>query len=110
MATVEALQTAASGVSRDEVARRVRAARTYAQLTVGQLADRIGMGAQTIKRIECGRRIARRHELWAIAEACALPRGFFEVDFERFVDQAELMSSTLTEIDQRLARLERRLG
>jgi transcriptional regulator with XRE-family HTH domain len=100
----------ARGVDRDEVARRVRAARTYAGLSVGDLAAHLDLGAQTIKRIECGRRLARRHELWAIAEACSLPRRFFEVDFERLVGEAEVISTVLGGIDARLGRLERALG
>lgn len=97
-------------IARDEVARRVRAARSYARLTIGQLAEQVGVGTQTVKRIECGQRDARRHELWAIAEVCGLPRGFFEMDFDRFFESGETMSATLAGIDRRLARVERRLG
>jgi transcriptional regulator with XRE-family HTH domain len=66
----------------EEIGRRVRAARAYAGLTIGALADSLGMGARTIKRIECGERDARRYELIGIAEACGLPREFFELDFD----------------------------
>jgi transcriptional regulator with XRE-family HTH domain len=93
-----------------EVARRVRAARAYAQLTVGELADRIGLGAQTIKRIEAARRNPRLHEVWAIAEACGLPRAFFELQFSGLIDRAELVVGVLSDIDARLRRLEQRLG
>lgn len=90
-----------------ETARRVRAARAYAGMSVNELANRIGLGLQTIKRIECGKRSARRFELWAIAEACGLPREFFEIDLELLNRQASLLNDTLARVDERLARLER---
>jgi transcriptional regulator with XRE-family HTH domain len=89
-----------------ETARRVRAARAYAGLSVNALANRIGLGLQTIKRIECGKRTARVFELWAIAEACELPREFFEMDLDVLNQRASLMNETLVRVEQRLARLE----
>jgi transcriptional regulator with XRE-family HTH domain len=95
--------------STTETARRIRAARTYACLSVAELAGRIGMGIQTVKRIEAGRRSVRRFEIWAIAEACGLPRAFFEMDFCELAERAAVSSAALTRIDQRLARIESRL-
>jgi transcriptional regulator with XRE-family HTH domain len=92
-----------------EVARRVRAARAYAGLTVVELADRLGMGVQTIKRIESGRRTARVFELAAIAEACELPREFFELDFQEMWQQAAAQRELLARIDDRLGRLDQAL-
>src|SRR5947209_15300390 len=57
-----------------ELTRRVRAARAYSGLSVGELAAAIGVGAQTVKRIEAGRRNPRQMEVWAIADVCGLPR------------------------------------
>lgn len=93
-----------------EIARRVRAARAYAGLSVKELATRIGLGLQTIKRIEAGKRTARRFEVWAIAEACGLPREFFEVDLDMLSRQATVLQDTLARVDERLARVERALA
>jgi transcriptional regulator with XRE-family HTH domain len=90
-----------------ETARRVRAARAYAGLSVQELADGIGLGLQTIKRIEAGKRSARRYEIWAIAEACSLPRDFFEIDFGLLCERAETMDALLRRVDDRLAKIER---
>ncbi|MEA2483117.1 MAG: Helix-turn-helix domain [Thermoleophilaceae bacterium] len=110
IATQEQARPAFETLAVEELARRVRAGRTYAQLSVAELAERIGMGAQTIKRIESGRRAARRHEVWGIAEACGLPRAFYEVDFEFLLEKAEAVTEVLSRIDDRLARLEARGG
>lgn len=83
----------------DEIARRVRAARAYAGLTIPQLAERIGVGERTIKRVEMRQRIARTYELWAIADACGVPRWFFETEFQE-----------LTSADQATSDLVRRVG
>jgi transcriptional regulator with XRE-family HTH domain len=93
--------------SSGETARRVRAARAYAGLSVTDLANRIGLGLQTIKRIESGKRTARRFEIWAIAEACGLPREFFEMDLELLNRQATVMQETLARVEERLTRIER---
>jgi transcriptional regulator with XRE-family HTH domain len=66
----------------EETARRVRAARAYAGLSIPRLAKELGVGMQTIKRIESGRRSPRRYELWGIADICGLPSGFFERSFD----------------------------
>jgi transcriptional regulator with XRE-family HTH domain len=92
-----------------EVARRVRAARAYAGLTVAELADRLGMGVQTIKRIESGRRTARGFELAAIAETCELPREFFELDFHEMWREASAQRELLARIEDRLNRLDQAL-
>jgi transcriptional regulator with XRE-family HTH domain len=96
--------------SSTETARRVRAARAYAGLSVNELAGRIGLGLQTIKRIESGKRTARRFEIWAIAEACNLPREFFEVDLDLLSRRAAVLQEALARVDERLDRIERRLG
>jgi transcriptional regulator with XRE-family HTH domain len=93
-----------------EVARRVRAARILSGLTVGELGDLIGLGIQTIKRIEAGRRNARRYELWAIADACGVPREFFEADLARWLERGTGIDKTLERIDARLAQIDERLA
>src|SRR3954452_13743388 len=91
--------------STTEIARRVRAARAYAGLSVNELANQIGLGLQTIKRIESGKRTARRFEIWAIAEACGLPRDFFEIDLELLNRRASAWQETLTRVEERLQRI-----
>lgn len=103
MYRAEEVVTTSSG----ETSRRVRAARAYAGLSVNDLANRIGLGLQTIKRIESGKRTARRFEIWAIAEACGLPREFFEMDLELLNRQATVMHEALSRVEERLARIER---
>jgi transcriptional regulator with XRE-family HTH domain len=93
-----------------EIARRVRAARAYSGLSVNDLADAVGLGVQTIKRIESGKRTARPFEIWAIAEACKLPREFFDLDFRELSLAASAQSEMLARIDCRLDKLERALG
>jgi transcriptional regulator with XRE-family HTH domain len=100
----------ASISSSTEIARRVRAARAYAGLSVNELAERIGLGLQTIKRIESGKRAARRFEIWAIAEACNLPREFFEIDLDLLSRRSAALQETLARVDERLERLERQLS
>jgi transcriptional regulator with XRE-family HTH domain len=93
----------------DELARRVRGARAYAGLSIPQLAERLGVGAQTVKRIESGRRAPRSYELWAIADICGVPRGLFELDFEDLSRANGGLAAVLGEVNRRLGRLERRL-
>jgi transcriptional regulator with XRE-family HTH domain len=93
-----------------ETARRVRAARAYAGLSVTELANRIGLGLQTIKRIESGKRAARRFEVWAIAEACGLPREFFEADLDLLNRRATALQETLVRVEERLERIERQMA
>lgn len=94
------------GPPQPEMSRRVRAARAYAGLSANELAERIGLGLQTIKRIEAGKRNPRRYEIWAIAEACALPRAFFELDFELLCERAETLAALMERLDGRLRRIE----
>lgn len=64
-----------------ECAARIRAARAYAGLKQTELADRIGVDVQTIKRREGGRTRAKPGELHAIASACGVPVGFLQNGF-----------------------------
>lgn len=88
-----------------EVARRVRAARAYAGLSVYDVANAIGLGAQTIKRIEAGRRTPRSFEIWAIADVCGLPREWFTADFDALCRQAERQTALLDRVEDRLNAL-----
>ena len=88
-----------------EVARRVRAARAYAGLSVADVATAVGLGAQTIKRIEAGRRTPRSFEIWAIADVCGLPREWFNADFKALSHQAERQADLLRRVEQQLSAL-----
>lgn len=68
-------------VMRDDVARRVRAARAYAGLTFDELAERSDIGRSTLLRIETKGRPIKLPELLAIADACGLPRRWFFDDW-----------------------------
>lgn len=106
----DSLATSIAVLSAEEIARRIRAARAYAGLSTAALAERIGLGTQTIKRIEAERRIARRFELWAIAEACGMPRAFFEHDLDDMFREAALSREILRAVEERLARIEEASG
>lgn len=73
----------------EEVARRVSAARAYARLGRQELADALHISASTLDHIEGKRRSFRGaewSELWAIADACGLPREWFSADFSRLAE------------------------
>jgi transcriptional regulator with XRE-family HTH domain len=68
---VTALRTAA-------YARRYRAARAYAGLTQEELANKLGVDEQTIKRRESGKQEPKKAELIAVAALCEVPVEFLE--------------------------------
>jgi transcriptional regulator with XRE-family HTH domain len=81
-----------------EIARRVRAARAYAGLTLQEMANRVEIGRMTLIRIEREERPAKVIELNAIAEACGLPRGWFSVPFA-WLDEAEIIRVDFSDVD-----------
>lgn len=67
--------------SNDGLARRVKAARALADLTVEELAAKLarpGLGCGPIKAVEQCRRGLSTDETRAIAVACRVPIGFFD--------------------------------
>lgn len=64
-----------------EIAARIRAARAYAGLKQTELAERVGVDVQTIKRRERGTAAAKPAELHAIASACGVPVKFLQNGF-----------------------------
>jgi transcriptional regulator with XRE-family HTH domain len=64
-----------------EIRRRLRAARAYADLSLDGLAAAVEIGRNTLVRIENGSRNPKAMELRAVADACGLPYEFFTVDF-----------------------------
>jgi transcriptional regulator with XRE-family HTH domain len=90
----------------EEVGRRVKAVRAYAALSIPELAERLGVGAQTIKRIEAGRRAAKNFELWAIADICEVPRWIFDGNGRDPDDGAGGLAAKVRALEARLVRLE----
>lgn len=68
-----------------ETRRRIRAARVLADVTVEQLAAKLGagLGSKTLGMIERGERDVHTRELRDIAAACGLPYEFFTADLDR---------------------------
>ena len=88
-----------------ELARRVRAARAYAGLSRGELAEKIGMSEATLKRVELGERGLGDLEadtfVHRVAAAANLPAEFLTAPFERLAVPADAGSQ--------LDRLERKV-
>lgn len=80
----------------------MRAARAYAGLSVAELADRVGIGAKTLKRVETAERLPRQYELWAIADVCGVPRDLFETDGRPL----QLETGDPAALDERLQAIE----
>jgi transcriptional regulator with XRE-family HTH domain len=78
-------------------AARVRAARAFAGLTQDQLAERLGVDTNTIKRREAGTQHPKRGELLAIAAVTGVPESFMEHGFGE---------PAASEILERLGRIE----
>lgn len=57
---------------------RLRAARSFADLTQPELAEKIELGEVTYASSERGQRPVPRRELLAIAEVCKVPMWFLE--------------------------------
>ena len=73
-----------------ELRRRIQALRAYVGLSLDDFAKRIGVGRQTLVRIENGEREAvKRMELREMANAALIPIDFFTVDFDRLPEIAQ---------------------
>lgn len=77
---------------------RYRAARCYAGLTQEELADKLGVEVQTVKRREAGKE-AKRLELLAVASICNVPIEWLEQGWHA-IGQGD----TLTRLDEVLER------
>lgn len=100
------------------VAARARAALAYANIEVKDSKDRIGIPYSTMTRIVSPKnpRGARTvEELWAIADACGVPRAFMERGFEVVVEAEEAArvngaANDLEDVLRRVAALEQATG
>lgn len=94
--------------------KRVRAARGAVNMSLDDFAAAIGVGRQTLIRIENGTRTPRDHEYEQMAGVSGLPLGFFYEDLDdalggraelRMSDQLERQAAELTELREALASL-----
>jgi transcriptional regulator with XRE-family HTH domain len=84
-------------------AARARAARAYADMKQDAVAEALGVSHITVKRMERGAKDITMDELWAIADACGVPRSFMDSGFETVPEE-------LRSIHARFDRLETALG
>src|SRR3954469_8271923 len=84
-----------------DTVRRVRAARGAVNMSLDDFASAIGVGRQTLVRIENGSRKPRDHEYQHMADVSGLPLGFFYADLKAVLNGPE--DPTLSE---RIAALE----
>jgi transcriptional regulator with XRE-family HTH domain len=82
-----------SAVDQDELRRRVRAARAYAGMSLDRMAAALGVGRQTLVRIERGERKPKRMELREMAAISGLPVEFFSADFRLLAAPGEADSA-----------------
>jgi transcriptional regulator with XRE-family HTH domain len=90
-------------------AARARAAIGYAGLNHAEVEKRTGLDVAMIRRITAKKnpRDARIERLWAIADACDVPRGFMERGFEalaeaELAEKVEQMALDLEALRQRV--------
>lgn len=118
MATTPSTQ--ASDERTERLRRRLIAARSLADITVRQLAERIqqaghvrGYSADNLGLMERGRRPIQPQNIPVLAEACGLPTAFFTIDFARLDEAPPDLTRRIEEMEAqqaddaiRLAQLE----
>ena len=85
----------------DEAARRVRAALAYAGMNRREAMRALSVSGSTLARMT-GRKGGETRrvdwaDLWAVADACELPREWFSVDFSRLHEIVPLGPPTFVE-------------
>ncbi len=100
----------------DESARRARAAIAFSGLDYREIEKATGFSDPTLRRIT-SRKSPRRtslEELWAIADACGVPRSFMEEGFAEGgpapEERLEAVEHQLRTQGQQLKAIEERLG
>lgn len=86
------------------LASHIRAARAYAGLTQGELADALGVEVQWVKRREASIQTPREAELVAIADKCSVPLEFLHHGFSDDLIGPEAQNQ-LDRIEGKLDRL-----
>jgi transcriptional regulator with XRE-family HTH domain len=88
-----------------ETARRVRAAIAYSGLEQVEIIERTGMRMPTLRRIvaRADPRAASLEELYAIADACGVPRVFMEEGFAPLVASATALEQRVDELARQLS-------
>jgi transcriptional regulator with XRE-family HTH domain len=94
-----------------ELARRVRAARAYAELTQEDMAERLGVSVVTYKRVEAGKRALGMREVRRVSEITRMPLDFFTEDIGSLSasgdkQQLQEVRDELGDLVQRLADIE----
>lgn len=83
----------------------------YAGLRRSELARATGISASNLDRMTAGRRAASWAELWAIADACGVPREWFTVEIARFFEIVpEGMPRFSNSATRRLAEIQQQLS
>lgn len=92
----------------EEIGRRIRAARAYADIKQPKLASQLGVSRDTLYRLEKGGRQMRPLEdesalLARIADLCGLPLGFFTEDYQQLeeIRGGRLVTGTMELVDAR---------
>ena|SRR3712207_2625908 len=81
---------------------RIKAARAWAGLSQYELAERLGVEVQWVKRRESGRQSAKQFELVAIAQACGLPVQWFYVDVPALLSRIPLEEPASAPVPDRI--------
>lgn len=94
-----------------QYASRIQAARAYAGLTQPQLAERLGIAVETIKRREKGTHDPNKGERIAIASICGVPASFMEHGFGMYeesdvIRRLERIEAMLRELGDRCDQAE----
>jgi hypothetical protein len=91
-------------IAASETARRARAAIAYSGLEQGEVIERTGIRLPTLRRIvaRTDPRAASLEELYAIADACGVPRLFMEEGFGPMATRSPSLEDRISELDRRL--------
>lgn len=80
-------------IGADEASRRARAAIGYAGLQEQEIVEKSGISSATLRRIvsvSSPRGFHKAEEMWALADACGVPRAFLEEGWQRYEDELSL--------------------
>lgn len=97
-----------------ESAARIRAVRSYANITQQELANRLDVSLATMKRIESGTRPISTDELLAVGEACQAPPEFMLHGYAAITETAPATIpldhvKRIADLDYRLSEVEAQL-